>query len=414
MFVSNNKLLKTCTKKGLPVAAFAVGMALASSQSWAVGGQGQGTADGSVDAGCAVVNGTATFGIGTAAGADVAAFSDAEIRSNEELVEKAKQAMQIPTYVGAEVSYFKNKNKGSRLNVVSTTTSAPITITEPDPCVGGTIDITITPPPVVSASSLKGPSSETEGGVVRGLLEKDFTQAMGLSASQLFLVGFGAGYFNSESEVTGARTLGFNDTKEDGAQLDFYFLYANGPWYTVGSVSGRFGEGDVKSANEKDDYNVYTYTTSLNIGRNTEISKIAGNSLFLDLSGGLAYNKRIAEKYQLNGVSVTNRDFDTMTGNITGTLALQIPGEGFNWRPFIRGSIKQRFHYDNTYDLIDTNLNVVENIDVAPDRTLYRIGGGISGKSLDGKTSLQLRGYYEGNSEIDEIGGTANIIIKLN
>lgn len=373
----------------IPIIAFASSLTLGSNSSWAIFQDS---------------NGCGTFG--TTTGADTVAFSQAELRSAEELQEKAKQALNVPTFVGTDISYFHLEDDGSKLNV---TTTQIFDNDDSNGC-GAPQETTL-------FNSLRGPSSETDGYVVRGLLERDLTQAMGLSAEQFFLLGFGAGYFHTETDSNltsiNGRDVAFSDSEEDGAQLDLYFLYASGSFYTIGSVSGRFGDGDVDTNTDKTSYDVYSYTASLNVGQNRKVGNIRGNNVYFDLSTGFAYNKRIADSYILDGVDVRDRDFSTLFGNVTGTLAIDIPGV-INWRPFIRGSIKHRFHERNEFTIADDAAGITERVSVDADDTFYRIGGGITGKSNDGKTTLQLRGYYEGSGQTDEVGGTANVIIKLN
>jgi hypothetical protein len=251
----------------------------------------------------------------------------------------------------------------------------------------------------------------------------------------------------------GVRT-GNGSTEDDGVLFDFYSLIAARQTYLITTSSFGFGNSDIQNlaftglqftspdgtpagsastapatfggGRGETDYDEYSFSGTL--GHVFQVPHGA-RQLLIDVSGGLQYSNYERDGFTDSaGVRYSDATTRTFAGVAAITIAMPLAQYGWQYSPFVKGAIKQRFDFDSKVTVtnpttglcapggvVDANgCGFTATYDLESDDTSYRVGAGFTGGSDDGHTVSAFEIFYGGAGDFNEVGGRAQLLFRLN
>ncbi len=258
---------------------------------------------------------------------------------------------------------------------------------------------------------------------------------------------------SSFSPTVGVRT-GTGSTEDDGVLFDFYSLLVARQTYFISTASYGFGDSDVKNLSfdgerfispdgtpvgdavsvpatfgggrGETDYDEYTFSGTL--GHVFQVQR-GSRQVLIDVSGGLLYSNYERDGFTDSaGVRYSDATTRTFAGTAAITIAVPVAQYGWQYSPFVKGAIKQRFDFDSKVTVsnpttglcapggvVDANgCPFTATYDLESDDTSYRVGAGVTGGSDSGRTNSAIEIFYGGAGDFNEIGGRAQLLFRLN
>jgi hypothetical protein len=348
-------------------------------------------------------------GFGTS-GAGSESASQLAQRIQEETIEKAKASAglaSIPIFAGVSISQ-------SHLDQDGFTLKTPVDI---GTCTG---KVTIT----------KFPSFETNTTSASALSEFELRSLFGLPRGYVVKVGAAVSGKALETRTTdtiiGTANGGPSHLREDGVQLDLYSLLAVGSSYLL--VAGSIGGGTSELFNSSHDANTIPATigqgttdyddhsVSVTLGHVFTLYSTPTSRTLLDVSGGLLWSSYTRDGFtDTRGAVFSDAKTDEFSGKAEVKLAYQLQ-EGIDvFTPYVKGGVKHRFDYDNSFSVVDDPTFTFSGPFVlTSDNTFWRAGGGLGFSFKNGDITGVIDGTYQGSGDSREVVGKAQLIFKLN
>ncbi len=247
----------------------------------------------------------------------------------------------------------------------------------------------------------------------------------------------------------GVRT-GNGNVDEDGVLFDFYSVVAKRQTYLITTGSFGFGDSDVTNiafngfqfvngipgpdiepatfGGGRGETDYFEYSFSGTVGHVFQARR--GDRLVLiDVSGGLLYSDYERDGFtDTAGVTYSDATSRTFAGVAAVTIAVPMAQHGWQYSPFLKGAVKQRFDFDSKVTVsnpttglcavpdgsggFDCSTTQTYNLD--SDDTSFRVGAGFTGESDSGRTASAFEIFYGGAGDFNEFGGRAQLLFKLN
>ncbi|MGQ0671417.1 MAG: autotransporter outer membrane beta-barrel domain-containing protein [Hyphomicrobium sp.] len=205
-----------------------------------------------------------------------------------------------------------------------------------------------------------------------------------------------------------------NDSMMGGVNI----LYAVGQTYGVVLVAFDSGKTsyDLPTINQEGRYRTTGYALTAALGHTMQ----AGNNIFVDVRGGLAYSEHEGDGHTTrtndpaNSVPITigKSQHELFTGSLNMMLFTVWNTGETRVRPFVKGGVKFEFDEDNTLEL-PAQLGIqAGKLSFEDDDIYFNVESGLHinvGQNWDFVGS----GYYEGSGDEDIFGGRFAIQYKF-
>jgi hypothetical protein len=334
-------------------------------------------------------------------------------RIQEETIEKAKASAglaSIPIFAGVSISQ-------SHLDQDGFTLKTPVVMG-----INNCTHVTIT----------KFPSFETNTTSASALSEFDLRSLFGLPRGYVVKVGAAVSGKALETRtsdtIIGIANGGPSHLREDGVQLDLYSLLAVGSSYLLvaGSIGGGtselfnssfdagFPQGQARIGQGTTDYD--DHSVSVTLGHVFTLYSTPASRTLLDVSGGLLWSNYTRDGFtDTRGAVFSDAKTDEFSGKAEVKLAYQLQ-EGLDvFTPYVKGGVKHRFDYDNSFSVVkDPNFTFSGPFVLTSDNTFWRAGGGLGFSFKNGDITGVIDGTYQGSGDSREVIGKAQLIFKLN
>jgi outer membrane autotransporter protein len=137
----------------------------------------------------------------------------------------------------------------------------------------------------------------------------------------------------------------------------------------------------------------------------------------LDVSGGLLWSNYTRAGFtDTRGAVFSDAKTDEFSGKAEVKLAYQVQQGADMFTPYVKGGVKQRFDYSNSFSVLSdpTFTFDPQTFALTSDNTFWRAGGGLGFSFKNGDITGVIDGTYQGSGDSREVVGKAQLIFKLN